>query len=101
MIKHIVMWKLKEEANGATKQENATEIKRRLESLVGIIEEIKALEVGVNCNTEDAAAYDACLISEFETIEALGRYQVNPEHKKVSAFVKEVRVSRTVVDFEF
>lgn len=101
MIKHIVMWKLKNEANGQTKQENALKIKQKLEALVGVIEEIKALEVGVNCNTADEAAYDACLISEFETMDALARYQVHPEHKKVSAFVKEVRLARTCVDFEF
>lgn len=101
MIKHIVMWKLKDEANGHTKKENALEIKCRLEALVGVIEEIKFLEVGVNCNTTDEAAYDACLISEFETMDALARYQVNPAHKAVSAFVKEVRLARTVVDFEF
>lgn len=55
----------------------------------------------MNCNTADEAAYDACLISEFETMDALARYQVHPEHKKVSAFVKEVRLARTCVDFEF
>lgn len=100
MIKHIVMWKLKDEANGQTKQENALKIKQKLEALVGVIEEIKALEVGVNCNTEDEAAYDACLISEFETMDALARYQV-PRSTKSTAFVKEVRLARTCVDFEF
>ena len=100
MITHIVMWKLKEEAEGKTKQENAAEIKRRLESLVGVIEEIKSLRVGINLNDTDEATYAACLVSEFESMEALARYQVHPEHKNVSAFVKEVRVARTAVDFE-
>ncbi len=66
MIKHIVMWKLKDEANGQTKQENALKSNKNSRRFVGVIEEIKALEVGVNCNTADEAAYDACLISEFE-----------------------------------
>lgn len=100
MITHIVMWKLKDEAGGKTKQENAAEIKRRLEALIGVIDEIKSLRVGININDTDEAAYDACLISEFESMEALARYQVHPEHKKVSAFVKEVRTARTTVDFE-
>ena len=100
MITHIVMWKLKDEAGGKTKQENAAEIKRRLEALIGVIDEIKSLRVGININDADEAAYDACLISEFESMEALARYQVHPEHKKVSAFVKEVRTARTTVDFE-
>lgn len=100
MIKHIVMWKLKEQAGGLEKSENAIEIKKRLESLRGVINEIKSLEVGININSTDESAYDACLISEFDTMEALGRYQVHPEHKKISEFVKSVRVSRTTVDFE-
>ncbi len=101
MIKHIVMWKLKDEAEGRSKKENAAIIKEKLEALVGVIDEIKYLKVGININEADEAAYDACLITEFEDFDALGRYQVNPEHKKVSAFVKEVRITRSVVDFEF
>lgn len=100
MIKHIVMWKLKEQALGASKKENAKIIKEKLENLVGIVDEIKSLEVGINTDTGDDMAYDACLISEFENIDALNRYKVHPEHKKVSAFVKEVRISRATVDFE-
>lgn len=101
MIKHIVMWKLQDEAEGKTKKENALIIKEKLEALVGVIDEIKYLEVGININEEDSMAYDACLITEFEDFDALNRYQVNPEHKKVSSFVRGVCVTRTIVDFEF
>ena len=34
MIKHIVMWRLKDVAAGATKEENALKLKESLESLV-------------------------------------------------------------------
>lgn len=101
MIKHIVMWKLKDEALGKSKKENAAIIKEKIEALTGIIDEIKYLEVGININYGDEAAYDACLITEFEDFDALNRYQVNPNHKKVSEFVKKVRLTRSVVDFEF
>ena len=101
MIKHVIMWKLKDEAMGRTKLENAKIIKEKLEALVGVIDEIKALEVGININDGDEVVYDACLISEFDDLDALNRYKVHPEHQKVSEFVKEVRVARTSIDYEF
>lgn len=100
MIRHIVMWKLKDEALGKTKAENIEIIKERLYALRGIIPEIKAMEIGVNINDADSVASDAVLIMEVESLEALDTYKNHPEHKKVSAFVKEVRLSRTAVDYE-
>ena len=46
MLKHIVMWKLKEFAEGKTKAENALIMKESLERLVGIVPEIISLQVG-------------------------------------------------------
>ena len=104
MIKHVVMWKLKESANGCTKHENAKKIKAMLESLPAKIEQIKYLEVGIDaCIAEEGrtdAEFDACLITMFESMEDLDIYQNNPDHKQVSAFVAEVREARAVVDFE-
>lgn len=98
MLKHIVMWKLKDYAEGASKAENAVKIKEMLNSLVGRIPEIKALEVGININTSEQA-YDAVLYTEFEDDKALETYQNHPEHKKVSEFVGKVRLGRAVADY--
>ena len=87
MLKHIVMWKLKEFAEGKTKAENAQFMKENLERLVGIIPEIKSLQVGINEKISDMA-YDAVLISTFEDAEALARYKEHPEHVKVSNYCK-------------
>lgn len=96
MVKHIVIWKLKDE----NKKENAAEIKRRLENLVSIVKEIKSLEVGINFKTSDAA-FDLCLICEFENEDDLNSYQVNENHVKVSKFVRSVITDRKVIDFNF
>ncbi len=96
MVKHIVIWKLKDE----NKKENAAEIKKRLENLVGIVKEIKRLEVGINFNSSDAA-FDLCLICEFENEDDLNSYQVNENHVKVSKFVRSVITDRKVIDFNF
>jgi hypothetical protein len=98
MIKHVVMWKLKESAEGGSKEENAQKIKTMLEALEGKIEQIVRLEVGVNCRAS-GMSYDAVLISEFEDWEALEAYQTHPEHVKVSEFVSKVREARAVVDY--
>lgn len=50
LIKHIVMWKLKEFAEGKSKLENANIIKINLEDLKHRIDEVKLIEVGVNIN---------------------------------------------------
>ena len=46
MIKHIVMFKLKESAEGSDKAANIKALKAKLEALTAQIEEIKFFEVG-------------------------------------------------------
>lgn len=95
MIKHIVMWKLKEE----NKESNALKIKKDLENLKDQIKEIKAIEVGIDINKSDAV-YDVVLYSTFNNQEDLNAYQIHPKHKAAGVFVKEVTVNRVVVDYE-
>jgi len=99
MIKHIVMWRLKDEAAGATKEENALKLKDSLESLTDKIPSLKAAEVGLNFNPSPVA-FDVVLYSEFEDQEGLNAYQNHPEHVKIADFVGEIRTDRAVVDYE-
>ncbi|NLM34514.1 MAG: Dabb family protein [Clostridiales bacterium] len=99
MIKHIVMWKLKEFAEGKSKLENAQIIKSDLEALKDKIEQIKYIEVGININ-ESEQAYDVVLYSEFNSMEDLNTYQNHPEHVKVAEFVGKVREARVVTDYD-
>jgi hypothetical protein len=99
MIKHIVMWKLKDFAEGAGKAENALKIKASLEGLQGKIKGMRVLEVGIN-NNDSAAAYDVVLYSEFDSVEDLIAYQNNPEHTKAGDIAGKVRLDRKVVDYE-
>lgn len=98
MIKHIVMWKLKDLAEGCSREENAKKIKAMLEALKGKIDQISYLDVGINTINSDMA-YDAVLVSEFENVQRLEEYKKHPEHVKVSEFVAKVRESRAVVDY--
>jgi hypothetical protein len=98
MLKHIVMFKVKDSAEGADKEENVQRIKSKLEALPGTIEEIKFFEVGVN-SINNGFAYDLVLCSEFDGKEELFRYQKHPEHVKVAEFVHKVCENRVVVDY--
>jgi hypothetical protein len=99
MIKHIVFWKLKEEALGNDKATNARLIKEKLEALNGQIEGLLTLEVGIDFVGGDQSS-DVVLYSEFPSKEALNYYQEHPKHKEVQGFVLEVRSERRVVDYE-
>ena len=99
MIKHIVMWRLKEFANGVNKEENTRKLKSHLESLKSKIKEIKRIEVGINIKSSDAAS-DVVLYSEFDSMDDLEAYQRHPEHMKVVDFVNEIRLERRVVDYK-
>lgn len=100
MIKHIVMWKLEDFADGRTKNENAKIIKEKLEALVGVIPEIVELEVGIDILGTNQS-YDVVLVSEFRSLEELNVYAKHPEHVKVGEFVGKVRKDRVAVDYEF
>ncbi len=94
MIKHIVMWKFKE-----GEQENMMIFRDRLLSLRGKIPEIRSMEVGINVNPSDRS-FDAVLVSEFDSLEALRAYSTNPLHVEVSAFCKSIRTASHSVDYE-
>ncbi len=99
MVKHIVMWSLKPEANGRAAAENAAEMKTRLEGLRGKIPGLKFLEVSVNVFVS-APETHAALYSEFPTRADLDAYSAHPLHQECVAFIKQVVSERRVVDYE-
>jgi len=99
MIKHIVMWKLKEQALGVSKKENREELKNRLENLKNYIPEIIELEIGFS-NAPNETVSDVVLYSRFNHFQDLEKYQKHPEHLKVVEFVKSIIEERRVVDYE-
>lgn len=98
MIKHIVMWKLKEVAECGDRVQNARKMKHDLEALKTKIPQIRHIEVGVN-SIPSEASYDVVLYSEFNNEQDLEIYQKHPEHLKVAEFVATVRERRAVVDY--
>ncbi len=99
MIKHIVLWKLKDQIEGTSKIENALKIITQLEDLKNHIPEIVQIEAGRNFNSSEVA-YDVALYSTFVSKEDLEKYQQHPDHVKVASFINSVVDERVVVDYE-
>ncbi|HAV37577.1 MAG TPA: stress responsive protein [Massilia sp.] len=99
MIKHIVMWKLKEQAEGADRAANAREMKRRLDECANIVPGIHAFEVAL-AQPGLEATYDVVLYSVFENKGALEAYAQHPTHQALMPFFKAVRDERQCMDYE-
>ncbi len=98
MIRHIVMWKFKEMAEGATKAENLRKVKGLLEALPDTIPFIRRMEVHLNENP-NPKNYDAVLVSEFDSLEDLSAYTAHPAHQEISSFVAKCREGRASADY--
>lgn len=90
MIKHIVIWKMKDEVSAEQKQE----MKNRLEALDGRISELRKIEIGI-----DEGSGTMSLYSEFDTEDDLIAYQMHPDHQAVVGFVKTLVAARSVCDY--
>lgn len=99
MIKHIVMWKLKDHAEGADKASNARKMKALLESCRGLVPGMGAFEVALATPGLEAT-YDVVLYSEFESAAALDAYQHHPSHVAMKPFIGAVRLERQCMDYE-
>lgn len=101
MIKHIVMWTLKDEALGKTKAENAEAMKAMLKELPakipGLVVELEAVSGEL---FESVPKTDVALYTSFKTKEDLKAYATHPEHLKVVEFIKSVAAERRVIDYE-
>jgi len=97
MIRHIVMWNIREDLD---KEKIIPELKERLEALASQIPFIRKINLGVNYNGNETGR-DVVLYSEFETAEDLEKYIVHPAHKEVGIFVKSVVCDRVDVDCKF
>jgi hypothetical protein len=99
MVKHIVMWRLKDSAHGNDAGLNACLIKEKLESLAGRIPGMTSIEVGIDFSRSDSSA-DVVLYSEFIDREALEGYQSHPAHEALKPFIVGASSERRLADYE-
>jgi len=99
MLKHIVSWTLKDQAEGADKATNIQRMLEKLESCRGIVPGMRVFELSRATEGLDFTA-DIALYSEFDNREALAAYQVHPTHQAILPFVAAVRATRHCLDYE-
>ena len=82
MVRHMILWQLKEEYTREEKEKIKREIKEGLEALAGNIPGL--LEIRVQTEGLASSNADLMLDSSFSDEEALKGYAVHPEHVKVA-----------------
>lgn len=99
MIKHVILWKLKEEYSAEEKTAIKAGIKEGLEGLKGKIPGL--LEIQVHTNGLASSNADLMLDSSFENEAALKAYAVHPAHVAVAdGKVRPYTAVRSCLDFE-
>lgn len=99
MVKHVIVWKLKDEYSAEEKESIKKGIKEGLEGLKGKIPGL--VDIKVNINGLASSNADLMLDSTFETEEALKGYSVHPEHVAVAnGKVRPYTAVRSCLDFE-
>ncbi len=99
MVKHVILWNLKDEYNAEEKARIKAEIKEGLESLAGKIPGL--LEMHINIDGLPSSTVDLMLDSTFESAEALKGYSVHPEHVAVAdGKVRPFTATRACFDYE-
>jgi hypothetical protein len=99
VTKHVVLWTLKETVGGKSPEENAREVKSRIEALKARIPEIIMIEVGIGFGRGDGSA-DVVLYSEFRDQQALEAYRTHPDHVEAAAFILSVAERLAIIDYE-
>lgn len=98
MVKHIILWTLKEELTASEKAEVKAGIKAGLEGLAGKIPGL--LEIRVHTNGLPSSNADLMLESSFVDEDALKAYAVHPEHVAVAdGKVRPYTAVRSCLDY--
>lgn len=92
MVQHIVMWNLK---NDVDKPAVISEMKEKLEGLLGYVSGLKSIQV-----SPCFAGYDVVLVCTCENKDKLEAYQNHPKHVAIKEYISTVAQSRAFCDAE-
>lgn len=99
MVKHVILWNLKDEYSAEEKENIKKGIKEGLEGLKGKVPGI--VDIKVNIDPLASSNADLMLDSTFEDEEALKGYSVHPEHLAVAnGKVRPFTKQRSCMDYE-
>lgn len=99
MVKHVILWNLKDEFSQTEKEEIKKNIKAGIEGLMGKIPGL--LDIKVYTTGLESSSADLMLDSTFESEGALKAYAVHPDHVEVAnTKVRPFTAKRSCLDFE-
>ena len=99
MVKHVILWTLKDSLSAEEKETVKQGIKEGLEGLSGKIPGL--LEIKVYTNGLKSSNAEVMLDSSFEDEASLQGYAVHPEHVKVAdTKVRPFTMNRVCMDYE-
>ena len=99
MVKHVILWQLKDELSDTEKTAIKAGIKEGLEGLAGQIPGL--VDIRVNIDALPSSNADLMLDTTFETAEALKSYSTHPAHVAVAhSKVRPYSKNRVCLDYE-
>ena len=98
MVKHIVLFKLKDEVPETDKLVVMNKFKEAIEALPAKISVIRKIEVGLNMNPGES--WHIALYSEFDNLDDVKFYATHPDHVAAGKIIAEAKESRSCVDNE-
>ena len=100
MVRHIVMFKLKEFNTPEAKEAKMQEIKVALEALIDKIDVLRMIRLDFNVNP--AETWDIILTTELDSLADVNTYANHPEHVAVAKnIIGPVKADRACVDYEY
>lgn len=98
MVRHLILWKLKESLSVEEKKQVLFDMKEHLEGLVGKVPGLESLKIVVN--SMESSNADVMLDSVLESEEALKGYQSHPDHVAVAnTYVRPFTEVRMCMDY--
>ena len=95
MVKHIILWTLKDEYNNDRIKQ---EMKVKLEGLVGVVPGLSVMKIKINPLPSSNA--DVMLYSEFEKPEDVPAYRAHPLHQEAKSHFHHFLATRLSADYE-
>jgi hypothetical protein len=96
MVKHIVLWTLKDETKKDA-DKIVADLSKRFKALLGVVDGLTAIEIGRNFTPGN---FDIALYCELTTKEALDAYQTHPAHVAIKEIIHTLVCARECADYE-
>ncbi len=99
MIKHILLFKIKDDVEGRSKAESIAIAVEKIKGMQGKIPGLLKAEAGADFSGGSLAA-DMIMYSEFDSKESLANYSDHPAHLEVGAYMVTIMSECQYVDYE-